>query len=1558
MAITPQPSVTNAPLPGVTNPSVPVTAGPATVDSANAAVKQYALTAQQSPEETADAIASNNPQALPAVAASTHLAAVTTAVQNSAAQHPSLWSSIVGDAKGALSWVFNKMPSGVKDGLNALNAPLQEVQKDYKFIHSVWTKHGVAEGLLATLGVAGGAALGTLIDDPMLGADAALAGERALAGLLPSFKNSIQDSNNPNYLVSPGRDLSNGLSNIPGFRFLKNTNAGLGQAISGATDAAFDIKADPLVNIGKIAKNLKSGDYLDYATAADGKTLLDEVGKPIVVSTLPIATQGGKVDTFIQSLSNKAYTSDQIVDAYNNPLNTSIKRAFDDIAKRTNPVDIQRAYPASQFSDKLANDLANASTGKEVAGVMGKYLYATETTENAYKDGGPLLVLPTRTLARALVGKATDKIIQKGATDVSQERNLLLPKFVPQFDEAGNPTGTKTLWGGLYTGNAWNALANKVRTFTGYKALSLNPKQLELSGNKFTWDDPQVGVQLYNMGMYSMPRDIVLEKVADMMAEPDLAEKNNLYANFVKEVVKAAGLPDNDAIVNDVMSRAQRAATGGDLNHGVYYYDNTGTPGGTVLMKDGEYKTVAVSSHQRGGNAFIDFKTLHESVRNATKFGMLYNKADDGFSYYTDHIFAPLTLFTSGFGLRVAGSEALNEVVRNGLGSYLQNRIVATGAKYSAQKALNAAEVQRIADHVAQAITPEDEESLLTGKPVEANEVTKLINDKVSAYSDLEKEDLSKQVNKNLVPLRSRVAPLGFVASKIAPYLAKDKVDFINKSIQQNGGMYLPSGVASDHLAKKLVNTSDRVDILAQTHGHGSVAGENIGGLFANDKSYHKFWALNLSKERNEAMSKDIANDYFNLKKQPGFSSLPADQQWSQVEQLFQKRVADPKQYADIRPTMLGLSNGDPASFAHAKVSQIRGMVEGKDGTLHENLLKNIQTGERTYADQLRNIPVEKSPLMVLGKTPQFGLTRVLDSVLQYGYRRVINPIIDNVSREPIFTHYAYENYRVLKPWVDSGFLTDEDAIRIANLKATGNVIPLIHNPALRSQFAMAHRNLMPFYFAQEQALKRYGRVISNNPAAFREYQMILNSINQPGFVHTDANGQKYIVYPVVGEVGNALVRAFDALGMKQFTNLPTSVTGSTSSLLTVLPELKVPGAGPMANLALNDIAKVFPWMSSAVNVASGGYPAQGTLDTLMPNSSIRDLYQGLTMNDKEHVVANAQLSALAAAYFNGDLGKNYASLPADQQQAILDKIENNAKSNLFIKGLFSWFLPLAPTVSNDYYDSDLQSLRSEYLNMTLPKSQGGQGLDAATALNEFMAKHGTNSISYTVARTKTNAGGADVPLADSTITWLNQNKDLQSQFPNGSAYLIPQNAASADALQVENKLITMHLRGNDTPQQFLNAVYVQKGWTDLAAPYAEYQATITQARSEGNKMVAYRATQAWNNLAKDYGQQNPIWYSDYQSPDRLNNAANALSDFQKMQQAGKLTGPQGAGIQQLLTSYNDYHALLQQNTTAMGTHTPFYTQIENMWFTYLQDLEQKQPNLTNVITGVFKRVK
>jgi len=1595
-----------------------VSPGP-NVDNANQIVQNNLSATNHNPGLAGAAIQSGNPDTATTLFASSQMAHTANAVDDHIKTYNSGgWiSNIFKDAKDIGSALYKGVTDipvagkAIGTALNWANKPLQEIQKDYKFIHSLYADHGLGAGLLGTLGVLGGGTIGFFTgfgpEGAALGAEAGAALTRNILGrVTPAYKDSFNKSNDPNSLISFGRDLAHGLSYIPGFRTLSNTNQGFGQIVSGIADASFDFEGDPIATAGRLKSQIVRGDFVGVARDDAGNILKDVTGKPIARATLPWATSGSGIQNFFLANSKKVVSADQIDTALNSGIGGGVNRAIDDIVEKaknpkTAPADIALTY-GNQFgwSRNVVNALAKVTDRDQVIQIFKQAVYSKELADSS-NDAIAEFRLPSKSLGKVFSENWGVDRIRKSeqGTVVSEERNLLLPSrspimepavdankqliidpntnqplMQPKVDSQGRVMYkmNRSMFMSKDPGVAMNALAAKVRTFTGRRPLSFDTETNELSNREIDFSDPNVAKTLYDIGYLALPHNVALERASDILLEPDMGKKLAKLHTLNQEVIKAYGLGDTQATA--ILGEAKKAISGNEFESGNYGFNQSNPINAIEQLPEygGEMKPMGiVAGHQYKGQ-MLDLKELRDALRKSKAYGAMYAKGDDFFTKYTNLVFAPLTLLSSAFGLRVSAGEALHQVMRRGLGSYL-NDVLATSlrrmdAKYQAYHK----------DAIAQGLTETDKDAIEAGKtdvPITENEQTKELHQTEMTMKSAwqrskqavgDKRSWNEVVN-NVRDARYAVMPVGWVANKflksnLVPYTVRQKIQFMDEFHRVMGVDGSTAGVAGAHQASADLYTKEQIDMFTKTHGHSNVPGQELAGLTKTDPHFQDYWAKNLGMASMDPAQRDIAQAYLENLKKPGFKAMSPNEQFADLVDGQAARIKDPAKYKDLRTKLDGYTKAVPESFAKAQVDYLQGLVHGSDGTVHTDLIKKVANGELFTGKELRKRDIASAPSVVLGRRVQPTMSDALRRAEEIGYRRFVNPIMDNVSRHPLFMDFYTRRRIINDDLVKMGLIDPEQAVRKSAMEATKEMIPAIHSPAIRSQFAVLHRNLLPFYFAQEQAMRRTGRLILQNPQAFRDFQIINQGMNNPGFIHTDANGQKYIVYPMVGEFGSALVRGLNALGIKQFTGLPESISGTTNSLLTVFPEIKVPSVGPFVNLGMSELSKVFPWMDKLTGVATGGFPATNWQTAILPNSALRDMFNAMTMDERESSVYNSKISAIAAAYYHGDLPDNFASLLPEQQQLYLDKIEHNAQSNLIIKGLLSFFLPLSPSVSNDYVDKNLQSLRSEYLNLLKAKDPStGKPYTAAAALNKFIQDNGTKALSYTVARTTSGSGSAYVPLSDQALTWINSNKSLINNpaYSIAAPYLIPQTGDTTDSLQVEQKMLANHFRSKATPQEFLSSLYVKKGWQDIAPEYSAYQSMMNDARKAGNKNMMYQITQAWKTVSANYGANNPIWYADYNNPTRLEFAQNAVTQFQKISEKGLIPNTvEGNGIKDLLANYDYYHRGLIANTLPGGKHSPGYGLIQDAWFTYLDSVEASNPRLQSVVTGVFRRVK
>ena len=345
------------------------------------------------------------------------------------------------------------------------------------------------------------------------------------------------------------------------------------------------------------------------------------------------------------------------------------------------------------------------------------------------------------------------------------------------------------------------------------------------------------------------------------------------------------------------------------------------------------------------------------------------------------------------------------------------------------------------------------------------------------------------------------------------------------------------------------------------------------------------------------------------------------------------------KPYDAERKVITRWRDGDLHQFAEDRVDSTLGLLIGKDGTFHQKWANNLSRGLETDLDEvalLRKASPQSMPAAVAGPllqpyVPDKGL---VNYVVNLGFKKVIDPIVNNLAREPLYMVHVGDAFKRLESQVTKGWITEDQALRYAQTQASYAMLPQIHNTALRNQFAQLARNFLPFYFAQEQALKRAFNTLKDTSIAsplfsrgMRFYQLAEHAMSDPTFMTTDENGNKFVNIPVVGALGQGAQNALAAFGVPIIGGLPITVKGSTISLKSVLPELQTPGVSPMIAISGNLLADFFPSLKGVVQGTVGDISFQrGVLDSLVPAAWAKTALSALTPIDLQHQIGRAHV--------------------------------------------------------------------------------------------------------------------------------------------------------------------------------------------------------------------------------------------------------------------------------------------------------------------------------------------
>jgi hypothetical protein len=135
--------------------------------------------------------------------------------------------------------------------------------------------------------------------------------------------------------------------------------------------------------------------------------------------------------------------------------------------------------------------------------------------------------------------------------------------------------------------------------------------------------------------------------------------------------------------------------------------------------------------------------------------------------------------------------------------------------------------------------------------------------------------------------------------------------------------------------------------------------------------------------------------------------------------------------------------------------------------------------------------------------------------------------------------------------------LTADQADVIAETTAAKRMVRYIHNPDDKTKFEQVMRTVAPFYFAQNQAWRRMGRLFAENPGAFMQYMAMMMGVQNLVSDAINQNGMAVKVIPGMMLYGMPFTGSLSSLSTMDPFFMPQDAEGggqAQSCLTSLLP--------------------------------------------------------------------------------------------------------------------------------------------------------------------------------------------------------------------------------------------------------------------------------------------------------------------------------------------------------------------------------------------------------------------
>jgi len=514
--------------------------------------------------------------------------------------------------------------------------------------------------------------------------------------------------------------------------------------------------------------------------------------------------------------------------------------------------------------------------------------------------------------------------------------------------------------------------------------------------------------------------------------------------------------------------------------------------------------------------------------------------------------------------------------------------------------------------------------------------------------------------------------------------------------------------------------------------------------------------------------------------------------------------------------------------------------------------------------------------------------------------------------------------------------------------RAFNDSIPFIDDSRIRSQFSEYIRNMSPFYFAEEQFLKRWARSIIQDPAVIQKARLILMGAKHSGIVTQNENGEDIYVIPGSQYVNSFLADVVGRLTGKEMT-LPVAVpiTGQIKYATPGFDRLGVPGASPVVGLPMSMLAARFPELAP-INRAVLGERGTGksVFEMIMPTSVTR-IYRAATADpDSDAQFMSAMVQAAQYLEANGLTPGPDAT--AEEHMEFIERAKNWARVIMVTRSIFGLVAPASPELM---VPGTLDTEFRELLKDGIPLNEA---IDILVARNP-------DATPFTVFST-TSEAGATPSLTDETFQIMTDNRDFFSAYRAAGPWLLPQSEADDEFSRLAYyESLALGLK---TRKDFREWYYDMRFSADARAYFASrdaFEATkaeLAQMPSGATRSARNQALEIiWSEWRDSYLQMHPLFAEMLAQPEGHQRRMRVISQLeQALVDDRRPDVPHAANLRQVIVSWRSYQEAFDSLRLERGRDAGERRKaLENLFFTWVSDYADEHPAIRSFVDRILE---
>lgn len=652
--------------------------------------------------------------------------------------------------------------------------------------------------------------------------------------------------------------------------------------------------------------------------------------------------------------------------------------------------------------------------------------------------------------------------------------------------------------------------------------------------------------------------------------------------------------------------------------------------------------------------------------------------------------------------------------------------------------------------------------------------------------------------------------------------------------------------------------------------------------------------------------------------------------------------------------------DNDEASNLLLKVMQTADVRGGQVGAEAMVAAKRLARMDPTAVRAVGAITEEPRQLVstieaILGE----GSLRSVDSVRGRLTKELLaeNPILDHITKVDGWDTVVAmrKNYAHVEEMVGEQ----------AALAAISDVVPFLDSHEFKTQFADYGKGLMPFWYAEENFMKRWARALSQEgPQLIRKAQLTYMGMKHAGVIRTDASGKDWFVYPGSGMLATALSKMIPGLGEIGMTGMMFQ-TPTDSMLPGLNNRFGTPAFNPLVSLPMDIMTSMYGELQPLNRALLGDYAGsekQDIITAIIP-AHLRNLFSAMTGGDENSRYASAQMSAMAFLEARGQ-GLREGATPAELQ-AYMDKLRQHARITVVAQALMGFAAPGPSSVVNAGGSDSFAGIGTEDIGNVLSDEYLRYirllGVEAGT--DQFLTENPeatlhdiVNPAAYTVAK-NVSASGAPIPSTEEALAYYNEHANYMNELPNAAAYLLPQSTTSTRSQYAYDQEVSYGLRKRRTPEEFARAIQFKSAATHYFTMRDDFLNQISAAELNNDPALAKKLRTTMEYKLNMFRAANPIFKQELESSDGRQRRNQTINEMRQL--VDDPSAPDSPNLQPLrlaMKAYDDYTVKLK--TFAESRSQASQREVEYLkkqYDDYMTALTEKNPAIMSFWLGVLK---